>query len=116
MPGTLASTGRLMDRIVALRKECIRSLGVPLLHRAYTLLDENAEEDVLEVFLNTLLAIYFLLCFKPIVFCADYTFIYRGQEDCEVTLQLSSETAIFYLSRVEASHCPYYCLTHSSEY
>ena len=38
-----------MDRIVALRKECIRALGVPLLHRAYGLLDENSDEDELEV-------------------------------------------------------------------
>jgi len=31
-----------------LRKDCIKGLGVPLLHRAYELLDEN-NEDELEV-------------------------------------------------------------------
>ncbi|CAK8681393.1 unnamed protein product [Clavelina lepadiformis] len=52
---TLGSTGRLMDRIVALRKDCIRGLGVPLLHRAYELLDGNYEEEQLEKSLVELL-------------------------------------------------------------
>jgi len=47
-PATLASTSKLMKRIVMLRKDCIKGLGVPLLHRAYELLDEN-NEDELEV-------------------------------------------------------------------
>ena len=49
---TLASTGRLMDRIVALRKDCIKGLGIRLLHRAYELLDEEKDEDRLQVSLE----------------------------------------------------------------
>ncbi|XP_078487797.1 uncharacterized protein LOC100184532 [Ciona intestinalis] len=52
---TLASTGKLMDRIVALRKDCIQGLGVPLLHRAYELLDNNLDEDETEKHLIQLL-------------------------------------------------------------
>lgn len=46
--GTLRSTQRLMDRIVSLRRDCIHGLGVPLLHRAYEVLDANENEDVLQ--------------------------------------------------------------------
>ena len=38
-----------MDRIVLLRKDCIRGLGVQLLHKAYELLDQNIDEDILQV-------------------------------------------------------------------
>lgn len=41
-----------MDRIVALRKDCIHGLGVPLLHRAYELLDAELDEDQLQVIIN----------------------------------------------------------------
>lgn len=53
--GTLRSTQRLMDRIVSLRKDCIAGLGVPLLHRAYEVLDANENDDILQEELISLL-------------------------------------------------------------
>nr|CAB3264289.1 serine/threonine-protein kinase Nek4 [Phallusia mammillata] len=47
-PATLASTNKLMKRIVMLRKDCIKGLGVPLLHRAYELLDQENDEENLK--------------------------------------------------------------------
>nr|XP_039263003.1 serine/threonine-protein kinase Nek4-like [Styela clava] len=52
---TLRSTQRLMDRIVSLRKDCIQGLGVPLLHRAYEVLDANENDDALQEELIALL-------------------------------------------------------------
>lgn len=49
---TLRSTQRLMDRIIALRKECIHGLGVPLLHKAYEVLDANQDDNALQVWQN----------------------------------------------------------------
>ncbi|XP_064632809.1 serine/threonine-protein kinase Nek4-like isoform X2 [Lineus longissimus] len=46
-PQTLGATGRLMERITALRKDCIRGLGVEKMKKAYDILD-NIEGDELE--------------------------------------------------------------------
>ncbi|XP_074646197.1 uncharacterized protein LOC141902392 isoform X2 [Tubulanus polymorphus] len=51
---TMGATGRLMERIGVLRKDCIRGLGVERLKRAYDILD-NIDGDELEPHLLALL-------------------------------------------------------------
>lgn len=51
---TLNSSGRLMERIVALRKDCLHTVGLPKLHKAYQIL-ENVESDNMEAQLLDLL-------------------------------------------------------------
>ena len=50
---TLNSSGRLMERIVALRKDCLKGVGLEKLHKSYQILDdidsENMEAKLLEL-------------------------------------------------------------------
>lgn len=43
---TLNSSGRLMERIVALRKDCLNAVGLPKLHKAYQILDDIDSDNM----------------------------------------------------------------------
>jgi len=43
---TLNSSGRLMGRIVALRKDCLRGVGLEKLHRSFQILDAVEDDDM----------------------------------------------------------------------
>lgn len=51
---TLNNSGRLMGRIVALRKDCLHGVGLPKLHKAYQILD-NVDSESIEAQLVELL-------------------------------------------------------------
>lgn len=43
---TLNSSGRLMERIVALRKDCLRGVGLEKLHKSYQILDDIDSDNM----------------------------------------------------------------------
>lgn len=59
-----------MKRIVMLRKDCIKGLGISLLHRAYELLDNESDEEKLKVSIR-LVAFWKIVQYKVGIFLQD---------------------------------------------